>query len=126
MIEIKQLNNSEKKELYDIIKKNQNEIKELKEKLARYPFELLPGEKMMVVHFKSLNQDLTFSCLCKNTDIFINIELKLYKEYPNYSEKENYFTVGGIRVNKYKTLEFNNIKNNDIILLIPLNSSYLK
>ena len=103
-----------------------NTIKELKEKLSRYPFELFPGEKMMTVNFCSMNQDITFSVICKNTDIFINLELQLYKDYPKYSETENYFTVRGVKINKYKSLEFNNIKNNDIILLIPLNSTFLQ
>ena len=106
------------------IKLNQT-IQELKEKLARYPFELLPGEKMMTVNFCSMNQDVTFSVICKNTDLFVKIELELYKEYLKYQEKENYFTVKGIRVDKYKSLEYNNIRNNDIILLIPLDSTIL-
>ena len=103
---------------------NQDEIKVLKEKLARYPFELLSGEKMLVINFASISQDIHYSVLCKNTDIFVNIELKLYNEYPKYSEQENYFTVNGIKINKYKSLEFNNIKDNDIILLLPVNSIY--
>jgi hypothetical protein len=41
----------------------------------------------------------------------------LYDEYPEYIESENYFLVNGKKVNKYKTLEYNKIKNNDIIML---------
>ena len=53
----------------------------------------------------------------KNTDKFHIIEEKLYEKYPEYIENENYFTVNGIRINKYKTFEQNNIKYSDIILL---------
>ena len=41
----------------------------------------------------------------------------LYDEYPEYIESENHFIVNGNKVNKYKSLEFNKIKNNDIIEL---------
>ena len=85
--------------------------------MARYPFELLPGEKMMSVIFNSTKQDINYSVICKNTDLFVNIELKLYKEYPQYKENENFFTVDGNKINKYINLEQNHIKDNDIILL---------
>ena len=41
----------------------------------------------------------------------------LYNKYPKYTDTENYFLVSGKKVNKHKTLENNNIKNNDIITL---------
>ena len=109
------LNNEEN--LTEIIKKNNIEINELKAKLSRYPFELLDGEKMISIIFNSGKQDINYSIICKNTDLFVNIELKLYQEYPQYSEVENFFTTNGERINKYKSLEVNKIKNNSIILL---------
>ena len=45
------------------------------------------------------------------------IENILYNKYPEYIEKENYFTVDGIKINKYKTMEQNNIKYSDTIIL---------
>ena len=108
---------ADQKEWFKIINKNKILIEELKSKLARYPFELLPGEKMMSVIFNSTKQDINYSVICKNTDLFVNIELKLYKEYPQYKENENFFTVGGNKINKYINLEQNKIKDNDIILL---------
>ena len=109
--------NSDKKELYEKINKNNIEIKELKEKLSRYPFELLEGEKMLSIIFNSTKQDINFSIICKNTDLFVNIELELYKEYPQYTDDNNFFTVHGYTIKKYKSLDYNKIKNNDIILL---------
>ena len=116
--------NLKNKELYlkidkleKILNENKKEIEELKEKLSRYPFELLPGEKMICIFFISTSHDIQYSVICKNTDIFVNLELKLYREYPKYSENENYFTVNGNKINKYKSLEENKIKDNDIILL---------
>ena len=45
------------------------------------------------------------------------IENILYDKYPEYAEKENYFICNGIRINKNKTIEQNNIKYSDVIIL---------
>ena len=42
----------------------------------------------------------------------------IYEKYPKYADGENFFIVNGIKINRNKTLEKNNIKNNDIITLI--------
>ena len=113
------LNKDEKiKYLEKLLKEERNKNIELKEKLARYPFELLPGERMMSIIFSSLTQNVHYSVICKNTDIFVNVELKLYKDYPEYKKGEkNFFTVNGNKIDKYKTLEENGIKNSDVILI---------
>ena len=41
----------------------------------------------------------------------------LYRKFPEYKETENYFLVNGKKINKYKTIEENNIKNNDVLTL---------
>ena len=78
---------------------------------------LLPGEKLMSVIIWSNNQEVHTSVICKNTDLFVNVELKVYEQYPKYKETENFFTVNGIKINKYKNLDENKIKDNAIILL---------
>ena len=94
------------------------EINELKKKLSRYPFELNEGEKIMTINFISDNQKINnYSIICKNTDIFHNIEKRLYEEYKEFYESENYFTVNGNKIHKLKSLDENNIKNNDVIML---------
>jgi len=71
----------------------------------------------MSVIFISPNQKIHHSIICKKTDQFTKIETQLYKEYPDYRDLENYFVVNGQKINKYKTLKDNNIKNSDIITL---------
>ena len=93
------------------------EIKDLKLKLSRYPFELNDGEELMSLIFISVDQKLHCSIICKNIDKFNKVESKLYDNYSEYAENENYFTFNGIKINKYKTLKENNIKNNNIIIL---------
>ena len=45
----------------------------------------------------------------------------IYEKYPKYTEGENFFIVNGTKINRGKTLEENNIKNNDIITLMVNN-----
>ena len=85
--------------------------------ISNYPIQLSEGEKLLSVIFISSDQKVHYSVICKNTDKFSKIENMLYDEYPEYSECENHFLVNGKKVNKYKTLEYNKIKNNDIIML---------
>jgi serine/threonine protein kinase len=98
------------------------EIKELKQKLSRFPFELNEGERLMTVTFKSFDQKIPhFSVICKNTDIFNQIEKQVYEEYKNYYDSDNYFVANGMRVQKYKSLDENKIRDHDVIMLYALN-----
>ena len=97
-------------------------IEDLKEKLSRYPFELKKDEKMISVIFTSDDQKIHFSVICKNTEKFNRLEEKLYNDYPEYSETNNYFVVNGNRIEKFKTLDENNIRNSDIIILNQINN----
>ena len=83
---------------------------------------------MMSIIFTSSDQSFYYSIICKNTDIFINIEAKLYNEYKDYNSDQNYFLVKGKIVNKFKSLKDNNIHNSDIIILKKneLNNSSIK
>ena len=97
--------------------------KELKIKLSRYPFELKEGEELMIVNFRSVDQKIqNYSILCKKSDIFNILEKQLYEEYKEYYETENFFTVNGNKIQKMKSLEENNIHNNDVIMLYTIDS----
>ena len=66
------------------------------------------------------NQDIiNYSMACRTTDLFISLEERLYHDFPNYRNITNIFKVNDNKIFKDKTLEENNIKNNDIIFLIP-------
>ena len=108
----------ETKILYERILQREDEIIELKKKLSRFPFELKENEKLMCVNFRSIDQKIqNYSLICKNTDSFNVLENQLYKDNKEYYETENYFTVNGKKIHKNKTLEENNIHNNDTIIL---------
>ena len=111
------LGNETKESMMETIIEKDRENKELKSKISRLPFTLEEGEYLMIITFITTDQHLHYSIICKNTDEFHKIEGELYKKYPEYSENENYFIVNGDKINKYKTLEQNKIKNNSVIML---------
>jgi hypothetical protein len=74
-------------------------------------------ETIIAVNFRSINEDIIYPIACKKTDIFSNIEKKLYKEYPILKKKKIYFIVNGKVVNKSYTFEQNKIKSGDTILI---------
>ena len=76
-----------------------------------------PGEKIIVAHFKSTDQQVDQAIACKNTDIFVKIEEQLYNEYPQYKEINAFFTVGGQIVKRFKSMGDNNIKSGVKIML---------
>ena len=78
---------------------------------------LKPKEKIMAINFVSLGiQDIGHYCLpCKNTDLFVRLEEKLNNDFPLLKDREAYFEVNGRRLKRFKTLDENKIKSNDII-----------
>ena len=62
------------------------------------------------------NQDIGhYAVVCKNTDLFVRLEEKLYNEYPQFKNYETYFEVKTKRIKRFKTLDENKIKNGDVI-----------
>ena len=83
-----------------------------------------PGDKIFSVNFVSMGfQDIiNYSLVCKNTDIFVKLEEKLNNDYPQLKDKETYFIVNGNRIKRFKTLDENNIKSNDVINLFLIDA----
>ena len=106
-----------KESFIETIIEKDKKIRELELKISRFPFILEEGEVLMSIIFISSDQNLHYSVICKNTDEFYKIESQIYKKYPEYTENENFFILNGKKINRYKTLEQNGVKNNDIIIL---------
>ena len=77
-------------------------------------------EKNFTVSFEMKNNKSIagYEMPCKNTDLFVRLEEKLYNEYPKYKNFETFFLVNNRKILRFKTLEENNIINNDKISLI--------
>ena len=54
---------------------------------------------------------------CKMTDKFVDIEGKLYEKFPEYLEEETKFTIHEKTIKRHKTIEQNELKDNDIVTL---------
>ncbi len=84
------------------------------------PYEITsikPGEKIIVVNFVSMaTQEISnFGLECKNTDLFLSLEERLYEEFPQFKASDAYYLVNTKRIKRFLTLEQNGIKRNDII-----------
>ena len=121
--EIEEIKNnaSNKDNIMNLMNKLLLKEEEIQEMKSRYPFEILKGEKLMSLISISNNQEIHYSIICKDSDKFTVVENLLYDEYPKNRESENYFLFNGEKINKYKTLKENNLKNGSIILLNQIN-----
>ena len=95
-----------------------NEIEDLRKKLERFPFILEEGEKLMHINITNTDYNIqNYSIICKSSDVFNQIENKLYDEYPILKTIQTYFIFNGKIIEKYKTLEENKINDNAVIIL---------
>jgi len=104
----------------DLIKKN-NKIQEL----SKGDYEITsikPGEKIMALNFVSMGcQDIGhYNLMCKNIDLFIRLEERLYEDFPKFKDYETYFEANGKRIKRFKTLEQNGIKTNEVINIFTI------
>ena len=76
------------------------------------------GGKMMCLNFGSKDGKINFAIPCFSTNIFAEIEEKLYQEYPEYRETNNNFLINDVEILRFKTIEQNNIKSGKPITLI--------
>ena len=72
---------------------------------------------IMVINFISSDGMINQGISCFKTDIFAEIEEKLYKIYDKYRESNNVFMHGGDQIRRFKTIEENKIKDGDKIIM---------
>ena len=108
---------------FNLLKQKEDKINNLEETIKRYPCILEKNENLMAIIFYSVEQKVHFPMICKNTDTIHKLEERLYEEYPNLTERENYFLCKGSVLNKFISFEKSKIKNGDIIILNQNDSS---
>ena len=74
-------------------------------------------EKHILINFCKTDYSIQCFIPCYISENFTIIEEKFYDEYPEFKNKQIYFTVNGITINKSNTLENNNIKSSTNILI---------
>ena len=106
----------------NLIKNNQNYSLQNDDLNQNMIISRQPGEKIISVLFLTMgSQDImNYSMPCKTTDLFVDLEKKLYSDFPKYKNYETYFTVNTRRIKRFKTIEENKIKSNDIISLFVI------
>jgi len=109
--------NNDLKEKNKEIEKYKLQIKN-KDKYSLEPIK--PGEKVLGINFVSIGKNDIghYNLVCKNTDLFVKLEERLYEDYPKFKNYNIVFEVNTRKIKRFKTLEENNIKNNDIINII--------
>ena len=111
----------------------ENQLAKAKEELQKYQsknyiqtgdsmMSINPGDKILAINFVSMgSQDIGhFNLICKNTDLFVTLEARLYEVYPQFKDFDTYFAVNTKRIKRFKTVEENGIKSNDIISLFTI------
>ena len=102
-----------------------NKISELEDEIKKYKtYFLSPGDKLISIKLISTDQKINFSTFAKINDKFTKIEDIIYNKYPEYQEYDNFFLVNGKKVNRNKTLEENNIKDNDVLTLSKIDNDF--
>ena len=75
------------------------------------------NEKYIYVIFNTIDWSIKCFAPCYTSENFTKVEEKLYNKYPELKNKQIYYTVNGITINRSDTLEKNNIKSNTNILI---------
>ena len=94
---------------------NQNQNNEEKFELDNKKLGILNKEKLISIILKSEDENLLYSIICKNNQIFEEIINNFVQEYPKYS-KSNYF-INGKEIDKNLPLDENIIYHNNIIII---------
>ena len=119
-------NNNEVNYLNEVIKMKDKEIKLLKMQLKNSDKneKLVDYNKILVINFISTDQNINCGIKCLETDIFAEVEEKLYQQYEKFRETNNNFISGGKGILRFKTISENKIKNGDKVQLLIKEEDY--
>ena len=138
--EKKKINEKYEEEMKKINGQHEEEMKKIielkKEKLKKGDIDIKPGENLeklksdklynldeiISLNFTSTDQKINYSLPCVKNDTFAVVEEKLYKEFPEYRENNNYFIQSAQPILRFKTLKENKLKSGFPIILIQENS----
>ena len=86
--------------------------------------ELNPGETLLEINFikKGKENDGCYKFSCKNNELFVRLEERFYKDYPELKEYDINFAINGQKIKRFKTIDENQIKNNDLIEFVISNN----
>ena len=82
------------------------ELKKLKNISTKKDVNLLD---ISIIDFTTTEQKFHLSLKCSKNETFAEVEERLYKEYPEYRETNNYFIAKGKEILRFKTIGENEI-----------------
>ena len=115
--ELKQLREENASLKYKLTLKD-NEIQDLKNKLQNSGIIEEPKvnyKDIIVITFISIDSTVHYGMKCLPTDVFAEVEEKLYKKFENLRNTNNTFMANAKPVLRFKKICENNIKDGDII-----------
>ena len=119
--ELKNLRDEYNKLKYELTLK-ENEIKDLKDKIQNNSIEDMKVnyKDIMVINFISMDSTVQCGIKCLPTDIFAEVEEKLYQRFDNLRNTNNMFMANAKPVLRFKKISENNIKDGDVLQLHKL------
>jgi len=119
--ELKNLRDEYNKLKYELTLK-ENEIKDLKDKVKNNSIEDMKVnyKDIMVINFISMDSTVQCGIKCLPTDIFAEVEEKLYQRFDNLRNTNNMFMANAKPVLRFKKISENNIKDGDVLQLHKL------
>ena len=75
------------------------------------------SKEIITFYIKSIDQLLNCKVSCKSSNIFNTVMNVIFEKEPSFIEKVGYFLCNGNKINEYKTIKQNEIKNNDTVLM---------
>ena len=119
--EIKNLKDENNK-LKNELSLKENEIKDLKNNLQNCTKidKKVYYKDIIVITFVSMDSSVQFGVKCLQTDLFDEVEEKLYKKYDDLRNTNNMFIANAKPVLRFKKICENNIKDGDIIQIFKL------
>ena len=104
----------ENKVLSDRIIDLENQLKGLQPEISS-----TSSEESMTIKFSSSDEKIKdYEIKCKESDTFVDIEKKIYKNFPQYKDEEPTFKLNEKKIKRFKTIKENEIKDNDVINII--------
>ena len=74
-------------------------------------------ENSIAIIFRSIDQNITYAAVCKESDNFAKVGQEVLKEYPQLKDKNIFYIHEGSIIDRNKTLKENKVKHNSNILI---------
>ena len=107
-------------QLQNNLNQKEQELLQLKNKLDSNSSQIKADSENkygFAISFRAISQDIMYPMICNKNDLISRLEEELYNQYPKYKELNTYLTCNGVVLKRFKTVEENNIKKGDAIIV---------